>query len=57
MEVEATDIVELEWFLVRVLREIQWLCSFLLVPSVLAIVEGGSACCKGEVEEIEKRVA
>ena len=50
-------IVELRWFLVRVLREIQWLYPFLLVALVLAIVEEGSAGWREEVEGIEKRAS
>jgi len=44
----------LGWFLVRFLREIQWLCSFLLVAPVLVIVEGGSAGWTEIIQEIEK---
>jgi len=55
--VEATVIVELGWFLVRVLTEIQLLCPFLLVAPVLAIVEGGLAGWRGGVEGIEKRAS
>ena len=57
MGVDATVIVELGWFLVRVLREILWLCPFLLVAPVLTIVEGGSAGRRGGVEGIEKRAS
>ena len=39
------------------MREIQWLCPFLLVAPVLTIVEGGLAGWRGGVEGIEKRAS
>ena len=54
---ETTDIVELDWFLVKVLREIQWFCPFLLVAPVLAIVEGGLASWRRWAVMIETRAS
>jgi len=53
--IKTTVIIELGWFLVRVLREIQWLCPLLLGAPVLGIVEERLAGWRGRVEGIEKR--